>query len=62
MSLTGGSGDSGLLDEDRMTIDANIWAKPDDGSYHFKKSHATAYAVSIAVQMNVLLELSEVDE
>lgn len=51
-----------LLDEDRITIDANIWTKPDDGSYHFKKSHATAYAVSIVVQMNVLMELSEIDD
>lgn len=51
-----------LLDEDRITIDANIWTKPDDGTYHFKKSHATAYAVSIVVQMNVLMELSEIDD
>ena len=32
-----------------------VWVKPDDG-YYFKKSHATAYAVAIVVQMNLICE------
>ena len=33
-----------------------VWTKPDDDSYYFKKSHATAYAVAITVQMNLICE------
>lgn len=33
-----------------------IWIKPDRDSYFFKKSHATAFAVSIIVQLNLLCE------
>lgn len=45
-----------LVHESRATIDADIWTKPTDGAYHFKKSHAFAFAMSIAVQMNLLVE------
>ena len=31
-----------------------VWVKPTDGSYFFKKSHAVAYAQAIGVQMNLL--------
>ena len=31
-----------------------VWIKPSDGSYFFKKSHAVAYAQAIVVQMNLL--------
>ena len=31
-----------------------VWVKPSDGSYFFKKSHAVAYAQAIVVQMNLL--------
>ena len=31
-----------------------VWVKPTDGSYFFKKSHAVAYAQAIVVQMNLL--------
>lgn len=30
-----------------------IWAKPEDGSYAFKKSHAVAYANLVVVNMNL---------
>ncbi len=33
-----------------------IWKKPTDGSYHFKKSHAISYAMAIVVQMNLIVE------
>ena len=31
-----------------------VWTKPADGSYFFKKSHAIAYAHAIVVQMNLM--------
>ena len=31
-----------------------VWQKPKDGSYFFKKSHAVAYAQAIVVQMNLI--------
>ena len=31
-----------------------VWIKPKDGSYFFKKSHAVAYAQAIVVQMNLI--------
>jgi len=34
----------------------DVWVKPEDGSYYFKKSHATAYAMAIVVQMNLICE------
>jgi DNA polymerase III alpha subunit len=33
-----------------------VWKKPDNDEYYFKKSHATAYAVAIQVQMNLICE------
>ena len=33
-----------------------VWVRPDNGEYFFKKSHATAYAVAIVVQMNLICE------
>jgi DNA polymerase III alpha subunit len=33
-----------------------IWVKPANGDYHFKKSHAIAYATAIVVQMNLICE------
>lgn len=51
-----------LLHCDRQEIDAKIWEAPDDGSYHFKHSHSVAYAVSIVVQMNALVELGASNE
>lgn len=33
-----------------------VWIKPDTEEYYFKKSHATAYAVAIVVQMNLICE------
>ena len=35
---------------------AEVWTKPANEEYYFKKSHATAYAVAIVVQMNLICE------
>jgi hypothetical protein len=33
-----------------------VWVKPVGDEYYFKKSHATAYAMAVVVQMNVICE------
>lgn len=45
-----------LLNSDWNTILSEVWVKPDNDEYYFKKSHATAYAVGIVVQMNLICE------
>jgi DNA polymerase III alpha subunit len=37
-------------------IKDEIWIKPTDGSYVFKKSHAHSYAMLIIVQLNLICE------
>jgi hypothetical protein len=44
-----------LLRQSRDKIDKVIWEKSTVG-YHYKKSHAIAYAASIVVQLNLLTE------
>jgi DNA polymerase III alpha subunit len=34
----------------------DVWKKPDNGEYYFKKAHAVAYAMAIVVQMNLICE------
>ena len=43
-----------LMKQNWDDINANVWKRPNDGSYFFKKSHAVAYAQAIVVQMNLL--------
>lgn len=43
-----------LVGKDWTTIMNEVWAKTDE--YFFKKSHATAYAMAIVVQMNLICE------
>jgi DNA polymerase III alpha subunit len=45
-----------LIGKDWTTIMKEVWTKPETGEYYFKKSHATAYAVAIIVQMNLICE------
>jgi len=44
----------GLMYKNWIDILKEVWIKPTDGSYFFKKSHAIAYAHAIVVQMNLL--------
>ena len=44
----------GLMYKDWVDIMKEVWVKPTDGSYFFKKSHAIAYAQAIVVQMNLI--------
>jgi DNA polymerase III alpha subunit len=45
-----------LIGSDWNTVLNEVWKKPESNEYFFKKSHATAYAVAIVVQMNVICE------
>ena len=37
-------------------IRKEIWTKPEDGDYYFKRSHGMAYAVAVVVHMNLICE------
>jgi DNA polymerase III alpha subunit len=43
-----------LMHKDWQDIMKEVWVRPADGSYFFKKSHAVAYAQAIVVQMNLI--------
>ena len=43
-----------LMHKNWNDIMQEVWVKPTDGSYFFKKSHAVAYAQAIVVQMNLI--------
>lgn len=45
-----------LLSKDWNTILEQVWLRPDDDSYYFKKSHAIAYAQAVVVQLNLVVE------
>ena len=45
-----------LIGKDWTEVLADVWVKPTDDEYYFKKSHATAYAVGVIVQLNLLCE------
>ena len=36
-------------------IDREVWEKPTDGAYHFKRAHAYSYSMAIIVQLNKLV-------
>jgi DNA polymerase III alpha subunit len=45
-----------LIGKDWTTVMTEIWTKPDNDEYYFKKAHAIAYAHVIVVQMNLICE------
>jgi DNA polymerase III alpha subunit len=45
-----------LIGKDWTTVMTEVWAIPENDDYYFKKSHATAYAMAIVVQMNLICE------
>lgn len=50
-----------LIGKSWAEIEQTVWLKPQDNSYYFKKSHAHAFAMVIAVQLNLLCEASLLD-
>jgi len=45
-----------LIGKEWPTVMAEVWTRPENDEYFFKKSHATAYALAIVVQMNFICE------
>lgn len=45
-----------LIGKPWTTVMMEVWTKPETGDYFFKKSHATAYAVAVVAQMNLICE------
>ena len=45
-----------LIGQDWKTIMKEVWTKPENDEYYFKKAHAVAYAMAIVVQMNLICE------
>lgn len=45
-----------LADQGWSAIAKDIWSRPNDDSYFFKKSHAVGYAQLVALHMNLLNE------
>ena len=45
-----------LIGKDWTTVMTEVWTKPENDEYYFKKAHAVAYAMAIVVQMNLICE------
>jgi len=45
-----------LLNSDWETILKEVWTKPENDEYYFKKAHAMSYAFAVVVHMNLLCE------
>ena len=45
-----------LIGKDWITVMTEVWTKPENDEYYFKKAHAVAYAAAIVVQMNLICE------
>ena len=45
-----------LIGKKWKEIAAEIWNKPNDGSYYFKKSHSFSYALLVKIHINLLCE------
>jgi DNA polymerase III alpha subunit len=45
-----------LIGKDWTTVMTEIWIKPENDDYYFKKAHAVAYAHVIVVQMNLICD------
>ena len=45
-----------LIGQDWTTIMKEVWTKPENGEYYFKKAHAVSYAMAVVVHMNLLCE------
>jgi hypothetical protein len=45
-----------LANKDWETIMKEVWIKPTNGDYFFKKAHAVSYAMACVVHMNLICE------
>ncbi len=51
-----------LIGQDWCKIENEIWQRPANDEYFFKKAHAYAYAAAVIVHMNLLCEQLEQDQ
>ena len=45
-----------LVGKSWQEIEQDVWVKPNDDTYFFKKSHSYGYALAIIVQLNLICE------
>lgn len=45
-----------LIGKDWNSVMQEVWVKPENDEYYFKKAHAVAYAHVVVVQMNLICE------
>lgn len=45
-----------LIGKDWETVMKEVWVKPSDDGYYFKKSHSLGYAHAVVVHMNLITE------
>jgi hypothetical protein len=45
-----------LIGKDWTLVMTEVWTKPENDEYFFKKAHAIAYAQAVVVQMNLICE------
>jgi len=45
-----------LIGKEWTTVMKEVWTKPTNGEYYFKKAHAFGYAMAVVVHMNLLCE------
>jgi hypothetical protein len=45
-----------LIGKEWTTVMKEVWTKPENDEYYFKKAHAIAYAQAVVVQMNLICE------
>jgi hypothetical protein len=45
-----------LIGQPWDTVMKEVWSKPENGEYYFKKAHAVSYAMAVVVHMNLLVE------
>lgn len=45
-----------LANESWEVIEEEVWKKPDNNEYYFKKAHSLSYAFAVIVHMNLLCE------
>lgn len=46
-----------LIGKQWKDIMQDVWEKPTNGEYYFKKAHAISYAMAVVVHMNLLCEM-----
>jgi hypothetical protein len=45
-----------LIGKDWTTVMNEVWTKPENNEYYFKKAHGTSYAMAVVVHMNLICE------